>query len=221
MQFHNYLSLKKELESAGVTLVAVSKTQPPASILKLYKLGQRIFGENRVQELLDKCKELPADIQWHLIGHLQTNKIRQLIPFVSMISSVDSVRLLYTLQKEAAIAHRRIDVLVQIKISSEATKYGFDPWTVIEELTTAKVSDLSALKFRGVMGMASFVNDSSQVHMEFRLLKSLFDDLKKNLFQHEPLFDQICMGMSGDYHIAIEEGSTMVRIGSLIFGERK
>jgi pyridoxal phosphate enzyme (YggS family) len=174
-----------------------------------------------VQELLDKCNELPADIHWHLIGHLQTNKVRQVIPFVTMISSVDSVRLLHTLQKEAAMANRRVDVLVQIKISSEATKYGFDPETVIEELTAINVTQLPALRFRGVMGMASFVDDSAQVHREFNLLKTLFDDLKKSLFQDEPQFDQICMGMSGDYRIAIAEGSTMVRIGSLIFGERK
>lgn len=215
-----YLELKNQLDQKQVTLVAVSKTQSIASIQELYQLGQRIFGENRVQELLEKQPFLPADIQWHLIGHLQSNKVRQAVPVVSMISSVDSVKLLQLLEKEGAKVNRIIPVLLQIKISPEATKYGFDPDTVASELQMSKATSLSHIDFKGVMGMASFVNHETIIRREFRMLKEIFERLKQQVFRDNPGFDQISMGMSGDYQIALEEGSTMVRIGSLIFGKR-
>ncbi|HLF65814.1 MAG TPA: YggS family pyridoxal phosphate-dependent enzyme [Saprospiraceae bacterium] len=220
IQHHIFSTLKSELDAAGVTLVAVSKTQSPEAILELYHLGQRVFGENRVQELLQKQALLPGDIQWHLIGHLQTNKVRQVIPSTSMIESVDSIRLLSTLQKEASLVGQVEDILLQVKISREASKYGFDPVTLVEELTASRVTEMSALRFRGVMGMASFVDDKTQIRNEFRCLKKIFDLLKDQVFSVYQSFDQISMGMSGDFRIAIEEGSTMVRIGSLIFGAR-
>lgn len=220
IQHHIFSTLKSELDAAGVTLVAVSKTQSPEAILDLYHLGQRVFGENRVQELLQKQALLPGDIQWHLIGHLQTNKVRQVIPSTSMIESVDSIRLLSTLQKEASLVGQVEDILLQVKISREASKYGFDPVTLVEELTASRVTEMSALRFRGVMGMASFVDDKTQIRNEFRCLKKIFDLLKDQVFSVYQSFDQISMGMSGDFRIAIEEGSTMVRIGSLIFGAR-
>ena len=220
IRHHIFSTLKSELDAAGVTLVAVSKTQSPEAILDLYHLGQRVFGENRVQELLQKQVLLPGDIQWHLIGHLQTNKVRQVIPSTSMIESVDSIRLLSTLQKEASLVGQVEDILLQVKISREASKYGFDPVTLVEELTASRVTEMSALRFRGVMGMASFVDDKTQIRNEFRCLKKIFDLLKDQVFSVYQSFDQISMGMSGDFRIAIEEGSTMVRIGSLIFGAR-
>ena len=220
IQHHIFSTLKSELDAAGVTLVAVSKTQSPEAILDLYHLGQRVFGENRVQELLQKQVLLPGDIQWHLIGHLQTNKVRQVIPSTSMIESVDSIRLLSILQKEASLVGQVEDILLQVKISREASKYGFDPVTLVEELTASRVTEMSALRFRGVMGMASFVDDKTQIRNEFRCLKKIFDLLKDQVFSVYQSFDQISMGMSGDFRIAIEEGSTMVRIGSLIFGAR-
>ena len=217
----DYLSIKSEMDAAGVTLVAVSKTHPPETILQVYHLSQRIFGENRAQELLEKQALLPADIQWHLIGHLQTNKVRLIVPHVSMVASVDSIKLLKLLDKEASAINKELDILLQIKIAEEETKYGFDPKSVEEQLITGDYSTLTSLRVRGVMGMASFVDDEVQLRKEFRSLKDLFETLKRNVFADNPDFDQISMGMSGDYQIAIQEGSTMVRIGSLIFGERK
>jgi hypothetical protein len=215
-----FLSLKSELDASGVTLIAVSKTQPPEAVLDLYRLGQRIFGENRVQELMEKRTALPSDIQWHLIGHLQTNKIRMVLPIVSMIASVDSIRLLKAIHKEAASIKHTIEILLQIKISVEATKYGFDPLTVVNDLSLAGITKMPYVQFRGVMGMASFVDDEAQIRHEFKQLKEVYDLLKQTVFNDHIRFDQISMGMSGDYRLAIEEGSTMVRIGSLIFGER-
>ncbi len=216
-----FLALKSELEASGVEMIAVSKTQPPEAILELYQLGQRIFGENRVQELLEKQPSLPSDIQWHLIGHLQTNKIRPVLPYVSMIESVDSDRLLQSIEKSATQLSRKVEVLLQIKISEEATKYGFDPLTVVNELIAINITQMQYLRFRGVMGMASFVDDETQIRHEFNHLKQIYEQLKRDVFNDYPGFDQISMGMSGDFRIAIEEGSTMVRIGSLIFGERE
>jgi len=216
-----YLALRKELEQAGVQLVAVSKTQPPEAVLKLYDLGQRVFGENRVQELLEKQPHLPADIQWHLIGHLQTNKVKQVVPHVSMIESLDSVKLCRTVNTEASKLGIIVDALIQIKIATEESKYGFDPETVIEELREADIRNMRAMRVRGVMGIASLIDDENQVRREFQKLHSLYDELKKTLFADRDDFDQISMGMSGDYPLAIREGSTMVRVGSLIFGERQ
>lgn len=218
---NSYHELKAWLDQRKVNLVAVSKTQSIESILNLYQLGQRIFGENRVQELLEKQPQLPSDIQWHLIGHLQSNKVKQAVPIVAMIHSVDSIKLLSLLEKEAAKANRILPVLLQVKISPEATKYGFDEQTIIDELKSSQVTSLSHIQYRGLMGMASFVDDETIIRQEFSTLKAIFEKLKAEVFNHATDFDQISMGMSGDYQIAVEEGSTMVRIGSLIFGERK
>ncbi len=215
-----YADLIRMLQVKGITLVAVSKSQPMHKVSVLYEHGQRIFGENRAQELLEKCTSLPQDIEWHMIGHLQTNKVRAIIPVVTMIQSVDSVKLLGVINKEASKQDRVIDILLQIRIAEEPTKYGFDPATIADELQSAGYHSFTDMRYRGVMGMASFVDDEVQLHREFRLLKEVYNRLRTDLFAEDQHFDQISMGMSGDYQIAIEEGSTMVRIGSLLFGPR-
>jgi pyridoxal phosphate enzyme (YggS family) len=215
-----YVKLKTELETSDVQLVAVSKTYPAERVLKLYDLGHRVFGENRVQELIAKKEVLPNDIQWHLIGHLQSNKVRQIVGAVDMVESVDSVKLLKLIQKEAAREELKVNILLQIRIAEEDTKYGFDPDTIIPKLIQADSDQMHAIRFRGVMGMASFVDDPVQIRREFDQLKNVFESLKGKVFQQDDAFDQISMGMSGDYKIAIEHGSTMVRIGSLLFGPR-
>lgn len=215
-----YLRLRDELSGRGITLVAVSKTHPPDVVRELYELGHRVFGENRVQELLEKKAVLPDDIHWHLIGHLQTNKVKQAVGAVSMIEAVDSMKLLRMISNEAEKSRSQVDILLQLKIAREETKYGFDPRTIYQELSDADFRALGGIRYRGVMGMASFVDDMDQVRGEFRLLKHHFDTLREKLFHDHKDFDQISMGMSGDFRVAIEEGSTMVRIGSLIFGER-
>lgn len=215
-----FTQIKSSLGKQGVTLVAVSKTKTPEEILNVYNQGQRIFGENRVQELLEKQPLLPSDIQWHMIGHLQTNKVKYLAPFVDMIHAVDSLKLLRRIEREAANQQRCIDVLMQVKIATEASKFGFTPQELIvvgQELSSVS---LSHVRICGVMGMASFVDDTDQVRSEFRMLKQIFDSLRTSHFTQTPQFNTISMGMSGDYKLAIEEGSTMVRIGSLIFGAR-
>jgi pyridoxal phosphate enzyme (YggS family) len=216
-----YQSIKQELDAKQVTLVAVSKIKPVEDILKLYELGQRDFGENYVQELVDKQAALPKDIRWHFIGHLQSNKVKYIAPFVHLIHGVDSFKLLKEINKEAAKNNRVIDVLLQVHIAQEETKFGLDE----EELKTIynKNSDglheLKNVRICGFMGMASFSDDLEKVRTELRSLKSLFD-----WYADVPIvnsqFSILSMGMSGDYKIAIEEGSTMVRIGSLLFGAR-
>jgi pyridoxal phosphate enzyme (YggS family) len=191
------------------------------TIRSLYDQGQRIFGENKVQELLEKKPLLPADIQWHLIGHLQTNKVRAILPHVDCIQSVDSVRLLRLLEKECQQHELHCNILIQVKISGEATKYGFDPDTVIEEIRRANPSAFSGVRFCGVMGMASFTSDTDLLRKEFGLLRQIFQQLQSDVFSSHATFRHISMGMSGDYPLAIEEGSTMVRIGSLLFGKRE
>ena len=211
--------IKSQLPSA-VKLVAVSKTKPVTDILEAYNSGQRIFGENRVQELLNKKDLLPGDIEWHLIGHLQSNKVKYIVPFVSMIQSVDSIKLLVSINSEAKKINRVIDCLLQIHIASEETKYGFSMCDLAENLRSEDVSMFRNIRLCGVMGMATFTSDISQVEKEFGYLRSCFNSLKKNYFNSILEFTEISMGMSGDYELAIKEGSTMVRIGSLIFGER-
>jgi pyridoxal phosphate enzyme (YggS family) len=218
-----YQLIRQELDAKKVTLVAVSKIQPVEAILKLYELGQRDFGENYVQELVDKQAALSKDIRWHFIGHLQSNKVKYIAPFVHLIHGVDSLKLLKEINKEAAKNNRVIDVLLQVHIAQEETKFGldedelnsiiseFDPDSNREKMTNVKVC--------GLMGMASFSDDLKKVRSEFKYLKSLFN-------QHTDLPIANCqltilsMGMSGDYTIAVEEGSNMVRIGSLLFGAR-
>jgi pyridoxal phosphate enzyme (YggS family) len=200
------------------TLVAVSKTKPVEDILELYHLGQRDFGENYVQELVGKYEQLPKDIRWHYIGHLQSNKVKYIAPFVHLIHGVDSLSLLKELNKQALKNNRTIDCLLQIHIAKEETKFGLDS----HELDAVLTSDLAALKnirITGLMGMASFSNNMDLVRAEFNYLKSLFDKYAQlPTFNFQPV--TLSMGMSADYKIAIEEGSNMVRVGSLLFGTR-
>lgn len=205
---------------AHVTLVAVSKTKPVSAILEAYDAGQRHFGENKVQEMMDKYPQLPKDIHWHLIGHLQTNKVKYIAPFVSLIHSVDSFKLLLEINKQAAKHTRVIDCLLQFHIAAEETKFGLDLEEASKLLDSEEFKNLQNVRIVGVMGMASFTEDEQQVRKEFRKLRSIFDKLKNTWFPLENSFEVISMGMSGDYNLAIEEGSTMVRVGSSIFGSR-
>jgi PLP dependent protein len=216
----NIALLKQQLPSS-VKLVAVSKTKPVSDILIAYRSGHKIFGENRVQELLAKKDLLPPDIEWHLIGHLQSNKVKYIIPFVSMIQSVDSFNLLKIINKEAAKIDRIVNCLLQIHIAMEETKFGFNMKEISEMIDNEEFNNLAYVRICGLMGMATFSDDPDLIRREFRYLKKCFDELKNKYFNGIQQFINISMGMSGDYKIAIEEGSTMIRIGSLIFGERE
>jgi len=204
----------------NVTLVAVSKTKPNEVLMEAYETGQRIFGENRVQELVPKSETLPKEIEWHMIGHLQSNKIKYIAPFVSCIHSVDKVKLLRGINKEAAKNNRVIRVLLQFHVAKEATKFGLSLEEAKEYLRLNEHVNMKNIEIAGVMGMATFTDNETQVTNEFKTLKSIFDQLKTSYFSDQDSFKEISMGMSGDYKIAIEEGSTMVRVGSLIFGGR-
>lgn len=212
--------IRAELSKQNARLVAVSKTYPVERILEVYTQGQRIFGENRPQEMLSKQAALPADIEWHLIGHLQTNKVKYIAPFVAMIHSVDSLRLLQEIDKQAANNHRVIDCLLQFHIAQEETKFGLNEDEAVAMLKDPAFAALHHVRICGVMGMASFTDDQTQVRQEFRALKSIFERLKAAFFSQSTTFCEISMGMSGDWQLALEEGSTIVRIGSLIFGGR-
>ncbi|MEM6320340.1 MAG: YggS family pyridoxal phosphate-dependent enzyme [Bacteroidota bacterium] len=201
-------------------LVAVSKTKPKSMIQAMYDEGQRIFGENRVQELVEKAEALPKDIQWHQIGHLQTNKVKYIAPFVALIHAVDSLKLLKEINKQAAKNERVIDCLLQFHIAEESSKFGLSLAEAEELLTSEVYQKMENITLVGVMGMATFTDNEVQVRNEFKTLKSHFDHLQQNYFADRPTFKEISMGMSGDYQIAVEEGSTMVRIGSLLFGSR-
>ncbi|MCC6279044.1 MAG: YggS family pyridoxal phosphate-dependent enzyme [Saprospiraceae bacterium] len=216
----NFNTLVSKLTEKNVRLVAVSKTQPPERLLELYQAGQRIFGENRVQEMLEKRDALPADIQWHLIGHLQTNKVKFIAEFVSMIHSVDSLRLLMEIDKQAARQHRTIDCLLQFHIAQEESKFGFDESEAWALLESPEFRQMKHIRLCGVMGLASFSSDTELVRSEFHYLHDVFQRIKTTFFPNTAHFCEISMGMSGDWEIAVEEGSTMVRIGSLLFGER-
>ena len=211
--------LKSQLPCT-VRLVAVSKTKPVSDIMNAYNKGQRYFGENRVQELLNKKELLPPDIKWHLIGHLQSNKVKYIVPFISMIQSVDSYKLLITINSEAIKIKKVVDCLLQIHIAAEETKFGFTMYELNESLQSDIILKLSNVRICGVMGMATFTSDTDQVKKEFRYLRDCFHSLKDTYFKTSTYFKEISMGMSGDFKIAIQEGSTMVRVGSLIFGER-
>jgi len=204
----------------NVTFVAVSKTKPNADILEAYNAGQRIFGENKVQEMVAKHDALPKDIEWHMIGHLQTNKVKLIAPFVKLIHGVDSLNLLKEIDKQALKNNGIIDVLLQFYIATEETKFGFSFAEATAMLDSSDYHNLKNIRVVGVMGMASFSNDEAIVRQEFRTLKSYFDSLKSVQFKNANYFKEISMGMSGDYLIAIEEGSTMVRVGSAVFGDR-
>lgn len=210
----------REIVPAEVKIVAVSKFHPVEELQEAYDAGQRFFGESRVQELVVKQKELPQDIEWHFIGGLQRNKVRQIAPFVSLIHSMDSERLMLEIEKQGAANNRVIPCLLQIHIAEEDTKSGFSPEECLEFLKDGKWKECNHVELRGVMGMATFTDDMEQVRKEFKGLKSLFDECKSTYFADSAYFNEVSMGMTGDYILAIEEGSTMIRVGTLIFGER-
>lgn len=197
-----------------VKLVAVSKTKPNEAIFEAYKAGHRIFGENKVQEMISKYEVLPKDIQWHMIGHVQSNKVKYMAPFVTLIHGVDSLKLLKEINKQALKNNRVIDCLLQLNIASESTKFGLSKIECIEALIAAE--SLENVTIKGLMGMATFTNDNCQIEQEFNGLKELYDQLAKQYGE----FEVLSMGMSGDYEIAIAKGSNMIRVGSKIFGER-
>ncbi|MBN1990195.1 MAG: YggS family pyridoxal phosphate-dependent enzyme [Bacteroidales bacterium] len=205
---------------SSVTLVAISKTHPVEHVMEAYNAGQRIFGENKVQEMVSKYEVMPKDIQWHLVGHLQTNKIKYIAPFVSLIHSVDSLKLLTAINKEAVKANRVIDCLLQVYIAEEETKFGLSSDELKELLESEQYKQLTHVRVCGVMGMATFTDNEAQVRKEFKNLKTIFTSLKNSYFPNTNSFKHISMGMSGDYAIAIDEGSTMIRVGSSIFGHR-
>ena len=215
----NLATLRSELPGR-VRLVAVSKTQETGRILEAYEAGQRLFGENRVQELVAKQSLLPGDIEWHLIGHLQTNKVKLIVPFISMIHSVDSFKLLAEISREALKHNRIIDCLLQIHIAREETKFGMDQPELADFLERLKRFPQPGVRIRGLMGMASFSDDTELVRREFNGIHHLFLELKDSSFSADPLFNELSTGMSGDYRIAVEEGSTLVRIGTKLFGAR-
>jgi PLP dependent protein len=202
-----------------VALVAVSKTKPAADIQEMYDLGQRVFGENYVQELVDKVASLPKDIEWHFIGHLQSNKVKYIAPFVHLIHGVDSWKLLETINKEGQKNQRIISCLLQMHIATEESKFGFDAAELKQAIQQLSTTPLPFVRICGLMGMASFSNDKALVQQEFRTLKKAFDDCQSTNID-TATFKILSMGMSGDYEMAIEEGSNMIRIGSLLFGNR-
>ncbi len=212
MNIKAYNILREECKVKNATLVAVSKNKPVEDILELYNVGQRDFGENYVQELIEKQQQLPKDIRWHFIGHLQTNKVKQIINFVHLIHGVDSFKLLKEINKQAQKINKITKCLLQVHIAQEETKFGLDENELNEIMIQLDNDSMSNIKVCGLMGMASFTEDKQQVHKEFHHLKSLFDKYKSLLF--------LSMGMTADYKIAIEEGSNMIRVGSLIFGIR-
>ena len=211
-----YQQISKELSAKSVTLVAVSKTKPVEDILQLYELGQRDFGENYVQELVDKAGKLPKDIRWHFIGHLQTNKVKLIAPFIHLIHGTDSFKLLKEINKQGEKIDSVINCLLQVHIAQEETKFGLDEDELRKIFTDLSAEAPGHVKVLGLMGMASFTGDMDKVRAEFKSLKNLYDQLQTSGLKPQIL----SMGMSSDYQVAIEEGSNMVRIGSLIFGER-
>ncbi len=212
--------IKKQIPS-DVKLVAVSKYHSINKIKEIYNAGHKIFGENKVQELDEKQKSLPNDIVWHFIGHLQTNKVKYIVPYIDTIQSVDSWKLLTEIEKQAAKVKRQIKCLLEIHIAQEDSKYGFTYEKCIEFLSEKKWETLNYARICGIMGMASNTNDEEQVKAEFKRLKLFFNKLKKNYFENDNLFSEISMGMSNDYTFAIKEGATIVRVGSAIFGNRE
>jgi len=216
----NLKQYKSEVESVGVKLIAVSKTQTVEVVQEAYNAGQRIFGENHVQEMVEKEEKLPKDIEWHLIGHLQTNKVKYIAPFVKMIHGVDSLKLLQEINKQALKNKRVIDCLLQVYIADEDTKFGLGYDEVIELLRSDEYQQLKNIRIVGLMGIATNTKNEKQITIEFHELRVFFDGVKASFFPNEASFKEISTGMSADYKIAIEEGSTMVRIGSSIFGKR-
>lgn len=219
MSIQSNLNEIKASLPAHVTLVAVSKTKPVPDLMEAYNAGQRIFGENKIQEMAGKYEEMPKDIQWHMIGHVQTNKVKYMAPFVSLVHGIDSLKLLAEINKQAKKNNRVIDCLLQMHIAEEETKFGMDESELNELLASDEFRAMENIKVTGLMGMATFTEDENQIRKEFTHLKSIFDSLN-GLSTVNCELSTISMGMSGDYNIAIECGSTMVRIGSSIFGHR-
>jgi hypothetical protein len=215
----NFESIKSSIP-AYVTLVAVSKTHPPEVIMEAYNAGQRIFGENKVQEMISKQEVMPKDIQWHLVGHLQTNKVKYIAPFVSLVHSVDSAKLLKELNKGGAKNNRIIDCLLQVHIAEEDTKFGLSAQELDTILSNPAVAEYTNVRIVGLMGMATFTDNMEQVRREFKGLADIYKNIKQKYFADQPSFNTLSMGMSGDFEVAIDEGSTMIRVGSSIFGTR-
>jgi len=216
----NIINLNKETNALKVTLLAVSKTKPAEELMEAYNAGQRLFGENQVQELVEKYEQLPKDIEWHLIGHLQTNKVKYIAPFISMIQSVDSMKLLQEINKHALKHNRIIDCLLQIYIADEETKFGLGFDEAIELLRSAEFAELKNVRIRGLMGIATNTDNEKQVGEEYYELETFFNGVKQSFFRKEKTFSVLSMGMSSDYKLAIAKGSNMVRLGSTIFGTR-
>lgn len=216
----NLTELKNEVERLHVKLIAVSKTKSEEEIMEAYNAGQRVFGENQVQELADKYEHLPKDIEWHLIGHLQTNKVKYIAPFVHLIHSVDSLKLLKEIDKQASKNNRVIDCLLQIYIADEETKFGLGFDEAIELLRSDEFTELKHVRITGVMGIATNTDNEKQIKDEFYELRTFFTGLKQSFFRDQDSFKEVSMGMSSDYKEAIEQGSTMIRVGSTIFGKR-
>ena len=212
----NLYHIKSQLP-AHVTLVAVSKTKPVSDLMEAYQAGQRCFGENKIQEMTDKWEQMPKDIEWHMIGHVQTNKVKFMAEYVSLIHGVDSLKLLQEINKQALKHNRKIDCLFQIYIANEETKFGLDEKELNELITSKEFKELQNIRIIGLMGMATFTENQNQIKAEFKHLKTIFDTINN---QENLKLETLSMGMSGDYELAIEFGSTMVRIGSSIFGNR-
>ena len=214
----NILKIKSKLPE-GVSLVAVSKTKPISDLLEAYNVGQRIFGENKIQEMASKYNEMPKDIAWHMIGHIQRNKVKYMAPFVSLIHGVDSLRLLTEINKQALKNNRIIDCLLQVKIAAEENKFGLSENEVLNLLGSEEIKTFQNIKIIGLMGMATFTNNQEQLQKEFEILRFIFDNLT-HLKSTNYNLKTLSMGMSDDYPIAIKNGSTMIRVGSSIFGKR-
>ncbi len=221
MSIPHHIARLKSILPASVTLVAVSKFHPAEAVWEAYNAGQRVFGESRAQELKEKRKKLPADIEWHFIGPLQSNKVKDIAPFIHTIQSVDSLKLLKEIEKQAAKQGRVIRVLLEIHIASEEEKHGFSPDECRRILEVLPPEEFTHIRIGGLMGMATYTDDTAMIASEFRQLHRLFVDLKNTVCKENPDFQELSMGMSQDYQIAVREGSTMVRIGTDIFGERE
>jgi pyridoxal phosphate enzyme (YggS family) len=216
----NILKISKELSVLEVKLIAVSKTKSVEDVLEAYNAGQRVFGENQVQEMVEKYEALPKDIQWHQIGHLQTNKVKYIAPFIHLIESVDSLKLLQEINKQALKNKRVIDCLLQVYIADEETKFGLGYDELIELLRSEEYQELKNVRIVGLMGIATNTDVERQINEEFKELSVLFTGIKQSYFRKEDSFKEVSMGMSSDYKLAIENGSTMVRLGSTLFGKR-
>lgn len=216
----NIKEFNKKLEGTGCRLVAVSKTKPIKMILEAYEAGQHDFGENKVQELREKPEQLPKDIRWHMIGHLQTNKVKYIAPFIHLIHAVDSLKLLKEINKQAIRNNRVINCLLQVHIAQEEHKFGFDENELEETLKSEELKSLQSIRIIGLMGMATYTDDKDHIRTEFKRLKKIYDHIKSKFQLSNMELQELSMGMSDDYPIAVEEGSTMLRIGSKIFGPR-